>query len=86
MAVHCRSGDFLDVGSKKEYDVAVESLHVRLDPGSPTLAAQDFCHTHQEEDEGVATFIRRLEWTFQIAYGHDNMLTETRDTLLYGQL
>ena len=50
------------------------------------MAAQDFRHTRQEDGESVATFIRRLERTFQIAYGHDRMSTETRDTLLHGQL
>lgn len=50
------------------------------------MAAQDFRHTSQKSDESVADFIRRLEHTFQIAYGRDKMSTETRDTLLYGQL
>ena len=70
----------LDGPSRKTYLAAVDSLRARLDPGSRTLAAQDFRHTNQREDEPVATFIRRLERTFQIAYGHDCMLTETRDT------
>ena len=76
----------LDEVSKKMYSTAVESLRARLDPGSRTLAAQDFRHTRQGDNESVATFIRRLERTFQIAYGHDSMSTETRDTLLHGQL
>ena len=76
----------LDEASKKTYPSAVESLRARLDPGGRTLAAQDFRHTRQREDEGVATFIRRLERTFQIAYGHDAMSAETKDTLLHGQL
>ena len=50
------------------------------------LAAQDFRHTIQGEAEPVADFIRRLEQTFRIAYGKDSMSTETRDTLLHGQL
>ena len=57
-----------------------------LDPGSRALAAQDFRHTHQGASENVATFIRRLERTFQIPYGHDRMSAETRNTLLHGQL
>jgi len=66
--------------------MAVESLRVRLDPGSRTLAAQDFRHTRQGNQECVSTFIRRLERTFQIAYGHDAMSIKTRETLLRGQL
>ena len=42
--------------------------------------------TKQEEKESASTFIRRLERTFQVAYGHDRMLSETRNTLLHGQL
>ena len=76
----------LSTTSKETYSAAVESLRARLDPGSRALAAQDFRHTRQEALEGVAAFIRRLERTFQIAYGHDRMSTETRDTLLHGQL
>ncbi len=59
---------------------------MRLDPGSRTLAAQDFRHTSQADDEKVADFIRRLERTFNVAYGREGMSTETRDTLLHGQL
>ena len=72
--------------SKKSYKVATASLRTRLDPGSRTLAAQDFRHTVQREDEPVPDFIRRLERAFNIAYGRDGMTGETRDTLLYGQL
>ena len=76
----------LDVDSKSTYAKAVDSLRARLDPGSRTLAAQDFRHTRHEDNEPVTTYIRRLERTFQIAYGHDSMSMETRDTLLHGQL
>ena len=65
---------------------AIEALHQRLDFGSMAVAAQDFRHTRQCESEPVADFVRRLERTFHIAYGWDRMSTETRDTLLYGQL
>ena len=50
------------------------------------MAAQDFRHTSQEEDEKVGDFIRRLEQHFKRAYGRDAILTETRSTLLYGEL
>ena len=76
----------LDEYSKSTYASAVESLRGRLDPGSRMLAAQDFRHTRQEDKQPVATFIRRLERTFQVAYGHDSMSVETRDTLLHSQL
>ena len=72
--------------SKSTYIQAVASLHTHLDPGSRILAAQDFHHTSQKSDENVADFIHRLEHTFQIAYGRDKMSTETRETLLFGQL
>ena len=40
----------------------------------------------QGEKEFVADFIRSLERTSWVAYGHDCMSTETRDTLLHGKL
>ena len=75
----------LDQKEKDSLDTAIASLRRRLDPGSKTLAAQDFRHTLQE-GESVSDFIRRLERTFRIAYGRDAMATDTRDTLLHGQL
>ena len=74
----------LSTDNKQSFDVAVASLRLRVDPGSRTLAAQDFRHTKQEEKESASTFIRRLERTFQVAYGHDRMLSETQNTLLHG--
>ena len=50
------------------------------------MAAQDFRHTTQKDAETVPDFIRRLERTFRVAYGRDNLSIETRDTFLYGQL
>ena len=57
-----------------------------MDPGSKALAAQDFRHATQDENEKVSDFIRHLEKTFCRTYGHDTMLSETRDALLYAQL
>ena len=57
-----------------------------MDTGAKTLVAQDFRHASQQESELVGEFIRRLERIFQIAYGGDIMSTETRHTLLLGQL
>ena len=70
---------------KSDYEKAVCALRSRLDPGSKALAAQDFHHAVQE-NEKVNDFIRRIEKTFHRAYGHDSMLSETRDALLYAQL
>ena len=53
---------------------------------SRTLAAQEIRHTTQGDTEKVADFIRRLEHTFNVAYGREDMSVETRDTLLHGQL
>ena len=40
----------------------------------------------QHEEEPVSDFIRRIERIFRSAYGRDPMSSETRETLLYGQL
>ena len=71
---------------KESFESAVEALRSRLEPGSKAVAAQDFRHATQRDTESVSDFIRRLERTFRIAYGRDPMSSETRDTLLYGQL
>lgn len=44
------------------------------------------CHTMQDETELVSDFICSLERTFLIAYGCDQMSSETKNTLLHGQL
>lgn len=81
-----REWGLISKDEKASYAKAMATLRTRIDPGSKIMAAQDFRHTSQKSDESVADFIRRLEHTFQIAYGRDKMSTETRDTLLYGQL
>ena len=78
--------NLLSDGDKTSFDSAVTALRIRLDPGSKVMAAQDFRHTVQEESESVCNYIHRLERTFRIAYGHDHMLPETRNTLLHGQM
>ena len=65
---------------------AIEVLRSRLDSASKVVAAQDFRHTAQRDEEPVSDFINRLERTFRAAYRHDVMSIETRDTLLYGQV
>lgn len=62
---------------KTSYPVAVGSLRSHLDPGSRTLAAQEFRHAIQGKDEKVADYIRRLEKAFQVAYGRDDFGHET---------
>ena len=76
----------LGADEKRTYAEAVKALRLRLHPGSRTLAVQEFRHTSQGDSEKVADFIRRLECTFNVAYGRDGMSVETRDTLLHGQL
>ena len=71
---------------KGTFSEAVQSLKSGLDPGSKTLAAQDFRHTVQSDSESVADHIRRLEHNFCITYGRDGISAEARDALLYGQL
>ena len=72
--------------SQQTFGEVDETLRGRLEPQSRALAAQDFRHTSQGDQETVADFIRRLERTFTIAYGQDGMSLETRQTLLHGQL
>ena len=81
-----RAHQVLGAEAKTSYDTAVKALRLRLDPGSRTLAAQEFRHTTQGDTEKVADFIRRLERTFNIVYGREGMSVEMRDTLLHGQL
>ena len=78
--------NLLDSKDKKTYQTATEVLRTRLDPGGRALAAQDFRHTFQRETESVADLIRRLERTFQLAYGRDKISSDTRSTLLHSQL
>ena len=49
------------------------------------MAAQDFRHATQEDQEKVIDFIRRLERLFKLA-GRYGISAETRNALLYGQL
>ena len=78
--------NLLQDSEREMFESAVDSLRIRLDPGGRALAAQDFCHTIQREQEPVSDFIRRLEQTFRLDYGKERMTTETRDMLLHGQL
>ena len=50
------------------------------------MAAQNFRQSLQKSVEAVSDFIRRLEKTYQVVYGKDDLNTATHDELLYGQL
>lgn len=78
--------NLLGAEDKSTYSAATLALCARLDPGSKILAAQDFRHSMQKDDESVADFVRRMERFFQTAYGRDNLSVETRETILYSQL
>ncbi|XP_064398966.1 uncharacterized protein LOC135345475 [Halichondria panicea] len=71
---------------KSSYQSATSELSRRMDPGGRVMAAQDFRHAIQKETETVADYLRRLERQFQLAYGRDDLKSETRETMLYSQL
>ena len=68
------------------YSRALKVLKERVDTGQRALAAQDFRHLQQCDNEMVGDFTGCLERTFQLAYGADVMAEETRQRLLQGQL
>lgn len=61
--------NLLSADEKSTYPAATQALRVRLDPGSQVLAAQDFRHAIQRDDEPVSDCVRRIERCFQVAYG-----------------
>ena len=75
--------NLLQLHERASFSLAGEALRSRVNSAGKAVAAQDFRHSAQRDGESVTDFIRRLEWTFRIAYG---MSSETRDMLLYGQL
>ena len=76
----------LDADIKKSYSKAVGAWHVRLDPGSWILAAQDFQRSSQGDEENSVDFICHLECIFNVVYGREDMSSETHAILLHGQL
>ena len=78
--------NLLTVEEKSNWDTAVKALRGRLEPRDRALAAQDFRHATQKNSETVADYILRMERAFQLAYGRDGMLRETRETMLLTQL
>ena len=78
--------DLILDGEKSQFQPAIEALKERLEPGGQILAVQDFLHASQRDDEPVSHFVRRLERSFQVAYGRDGLGNKTRYTLLHSQL
>ena len=59
-----------------------ERLSKALGPSGWILEAQNFCHTHQEENERVSAFIWRMEHIFRVTYGYDKLKSVSRDFFL----
>ena len=91
LAVHLRGKaqqewDLLKSSSKLPYCIGIEALGNKLNLEGKAVATQDFCHMSQRAGETLSEFISFLERSFREAYGHESMSTNTRSTLLYGQL
>lgn len=52
-----------------------------MEQGSQILPAQDFCHSIQEEQEAIYTFIQKLERAFCVVYGEDNLKLQTKHAI-----
>ena len=78
--------NLLDQEDRSNYSRACQLMQAKMDPDNKAIAAQDFRHTVQEENELVIDFIRCLERTFRRTYGGDILSNETKDALLYEQL
>ena len=76
----------LEEMNKCDYDSAIKALREKLNDEIKVMAAQDFHHLVQSENESVADFIHRLERSFRRAYENDKILSETRDALLFAQM
>ena len=59
--------NLIEPSDKNSFTKAVDALRKCLDPGSRILAAQDFRHAVQSEDELVADYIRRLPFKWPMA-------------------
>ena len=70
---------------QQDYETAISALGSPLDLGRKSIAAEDFRHSSQKSGECVPDFIRKLEKTYQIANGKDDLSQDTRDALLYCQ-
>ena len=59
--------NLLSSDEKATFDMAVKSLHSRMDAGCKAVAAQDFRHLRQGDSDSVSDLMRCLERTFRIA-------------------
>ena len=50
----------LSHSEQQDFTMAINTLGVRLDPGSKTMAAKDFWHSLQKSGENMPDFIRQL--------------------------
>ena len=80
--------DLLTGEEKSTFESAVEALRKHLESAAEgkMLAAQDFRHASQRDNESVSDFLRWLERSFKVAYGRDGLSLETQHTLLHAQL
>ena len=78
--------NLLTAEEKSNWDTAVKALRGRLEPRDRALATQNFWHATQKNSKTMADYICRMERAFQLAYGWDGMLRETRETMLLTQL
>ena len=53
--------------NKCDNDSAIKAMHEKLDDESKVMAAQDFRHLVQSENESVPVFTHRLERSFRRA-------------------
>jgi len=70
--------DLLTDEEKEAYLQSIQALKRKLDLVNKALAAQDFWHISQGEQESVPKLIRRLERTFKVVYRKDSMSQENR--------
>ena len=78
--------NLLSEEDKSTFSQAMARMKDVLGPGSRVMAAQDFRHTLQEENESVGNYIRRLERAFRIAHGSDKLDAESRSIFLFTQM
>ncbi len=78
-----QEGNLIPTESKRSLSTSVQTLKGRLDPARQAMAAQEFRHLTQNEQEPVGDFITRLEKTFMLAYRKHQISPETREAFLY---
>ena len=73
--------ELMEDSEKSDWSQAIDVLRARLDPSNKILAAQDFRHTMQAENESVSDFIRRIERAFRIAYNSKEIIVKKLERL-----